>query len=237
MSLTRSTPDLARGDADPEPVHTDRLSTKRVIGAALRLVDDEGLDALTMRRLGKNLGCQAMSLYRYAGNRTALLNGVAELVLAELVIPASNSHNGWQGQLRHIAHSYRQVALNHPHAVPLLVTRPLSTPLGLRPFGTLRPLEQILQLLTDAGFPATVALHIYRIYFSYLQGHILTELQEAVTDVNQHDQLLRRLQLLPLKEFPMLGSLADDLSCYDGAAELDQALDIFFAGLVDSPAG
>jgi len=183
-----------------------------------------------MRRLGKTLGRQAMSLYRYAGNRTALLDGIVELVLDELVPPANDGH-GWQGQLRHTAHNFRHIALDHPHTVPLLVTRPLPTPLGLRPLGTLRPLEQILQLLTDAGFPATVALHIYRIYFSYLQGHILTELQERVTARQAAGNLARLgLQRLAPNEFPLLHSLAAHLASYDGAAELDQAMDLSSPG-------
>ena len=85
-----------------------------------------------------------MSLYRYAENRAALLDGVSELVLNELEIVPDDPD--WQAQLRRIAHCLRELALRHPNVVPLLVTRPLSTPLGLRPLGTLRPLEQILAL-------------------------------------------------------------------------------------------
>jgi AcrR family transcriptional regulator len=122
-----------------------RLSKELVLAKALELVDAEGLDALTMRRLGQELGCDPMSLYRYAENRAALLDGVSELVLNELPIHAEDPD--WKAQLRHIAHNLRLLALRHPNVVPLLVTRPLSTPLGLRPLGTLRPLEQILSLL------------------------------------------------------------------------------------------
>lgn len=61
-----------------------------------------------------------------------------------------------------IAHDLRLLALRHPNVVPLLVTRPLSTPLGLRPLGTIRPLEQILALLIDAGLTPADALHVYR---------------------------------------------------------------------------
>jgi anti-sigma factor RsiW len=61
------------------------------------------------------------------------------------------------------AHAYRRRALRHPHVVPLLVTRPLATPLGRRPLGTLRPLEALLELLIAAGFDPVGALHAYRL--------------------------------------------------------------------------
>ncbi|MGB8386090.1 MAG: TetR family transcriptional regulator, partial [Dermatophilaceae bacterium] len=117
------------------------LSRDRVLQAALQVVDTEGLHALTMRRLGRQLDRDPMTLYRYAANREALLDGVAELVLAHLVIPTDVPD--WARQLRTTAHQFRQLALNHPNVVPLLVTRPLRTPLGLRPLGTIRPLEQM----------------------------------------------------------------------------------------------
>ncbi|MBG0741079.1 TetR/AcrR family transcriptional regulator C-terminal domain-containing protein [Paeniglutamicibacter antarcticus] len=212
------------------PVKKKRLNRELVLSAALVLVDSEGLDALTMRRLGQELGRDPMSLYRYAANRAALLDGVSELVLNELAIFSDDPD--WRAQLRRIAHDLRRLALRHPNVVPLLVTRPLSTPLGLRPLGTLRPLEQILSLLIDAGFTADSALHVYRAYYGYLYGHILNELQEFIVDPDENEALLRLgLHRLPPKDFPRLRALAPVLADYDGAAELDQGLDILLAGL------
>lgn len=208
-----------------------RLSRERVLQAALRLVDAEGVDALTMRRLGQDLDCDPMALYRYAENRAALLDGVAETVLAELVI--SNDDTPWHSRLRRTGHDFRRLALAHPHVVPLIVARPLATPLGLRPWGTLRPLEQILGLLTAAGFAPDQALHIYRAYVGLLHGHVLNELQEVLVDSEATDALLRLgLDRLPPEEFPQLRGLADELLAgYDGAAELDVLLDILLDGL------
>src|SRR6478672_3116043 len=216
--------------APPAAPGKKRLSREIVLSSALALVDAEGLDALTMRRLGQELGRDPMSLYRYAANRAALLDGVSELVLDELAIIPDDPD--WQAQLRRIAHDLRLLALRHPNIVPVLVTRPLSTPLGLRPLGTLRPLEQILSLLIEAGFAPADALHVYRAYYGYLYGHILNELQEFIVDPEENEALLRLgLHRLPPKEFPHIRSLAPVLADYDGMAELDEGITILLAGL------
>ncbi|GGH91155.1 TetR/AcrR family transcriptional regulator C-terminal domain-containing protein [Arthrobacter liuii] len=212
------------------------LNRDVVLSTALELVDTEGLDGLTMRRLGQELERDPMSLYRYAANRAALLDGITELVLNELAIFADDPD--WQAQLRRIAHDLRLLALRHPNVVPLLVTRPLSTPLGLRPLGTLRPLEQILGLLIGAGFSPADALHVYRAYYGFLYGHILNELQEYIVDPEENVALLRLgLHRLPVTEFPTLRALGPVLADYDGDAELDQGLTLLLSGLAAQLAG
>lgn len=223
MASRRSTSD----STVPGKAH---LSRELVLSTALDLVDAEGLDALTMRRLGQELGRDPMSLYRYAANRAALLDGVTEMVLNELAIFPDDPD--WQAQLRRIGHDLRLLALRHPNVVPLLVTRPLSTPLGLRPLGTLRPLEQILALLIEAGFTPANALHVYRAYYGFLYGHLLNELQEYIVDPEENEAILRLgLHRLPAKDFPHLRALGPVLAEYDGAAELDQGLSILLSGL------
>ncbi|MEX5304849.1 TetR/AcrR family transcriptional regulator C-terminal domain-containing protein [Kocuria sp. CPCC 205258] len=206
------------------------MSREVVLTAALALVDAEGLDALSMRRLGTELERDPMGLYRYAKNRADLLDGITELVLDQLVIPTDGAD--WQAQLRATAHDFRDLALEHPHVVPLLVTRPLSTPLGLRPLGTLRPLENILTLLIDAGFAPADALHVYRAYYGFLYGHVLNELQEMIVDPEENEDLLRLgLHRLPARSFPRLRALAPVLADYDGAAELEAGITILLTGL------
>ncbi len=134
--------------------------------------------------------------------------------------------------MRAVAHDFRRLALAHPNVVPLLVTRPLATPLGQRPPGMLRPLEDVVALLRSAGFSAVDALHIYRVLFGYLYGHILTELQEVIERPEETDDVLRLgLHRLTITEFPQVRALASALGCYDGAAELDRGLDLLLIGL------
>jgi AcrR family transcriptional regulator len=207
-----------------------KITRDAVLAAALEIIDRDGADALSMRRLARALGRDPMILYRHAPNKAALLDGVAEIILARLKVDPADPD--WAAQLRNVARDYRQLALAHPHVVPLLVTRPLATPLGLRPLGTLRPLEDVLTLLTRVGFSRLDALHIYRALFGFLHGHVLNELQELIDNPDETDDLLRLgLYRLPIGEFPLIRSLASDLASYDGAVELERGLDILLTGL------
>jgi AcrR family transcriptional regulator len=212
------------------PVRRSVLRREDVLATALRLIDADGVEALSMRRMGRALGRDPMRLYRFAASKEELLDGVVELVLDELQVPAASGN--WEQVLRRTAHGYRKIALAHPHVVPLMVTRPLATPLALRPLGTLRPLEDLLELLVRAGFDERGALHAYRLYLGFLQGHVLNELQERVYDPEETDDLLRLgLHRLPAKDFPRLRSLAAELAAYDGLEELEEGLDVVIGGL------
>ncbi len=201
-----------------------------IFKAALEIVDSEGTDALSMRRLAQRLGCDPTALYRHAASKAALLDGVTELVLGQLTLEPSDAP--WPDRLRDIARQFRRLALVHPHVVPLLVTRPLATPLALRPPGTLRPLEDILELLIGAGFSPSDALYTYRALFGFLHGHVLNELQENADNPEESDDLLRLgLYRLSIKEFPRIRSLASELARYDGLAEFEDGLDGLLAGI------
>src|SRR6476619_7124115 len=207
-----------------------QVSRSVILHAALRLVDRDGSDGLSMRRLSEEVGRDPTVLYRHVPSKAALLDGVAEIVLGQLRVDTADPD--WTGQLRAVAHDFRRLALAHPNVVPLLVTRPLATPLGRRPLGMLRPLEDVLTLLTFAGFSGADALHIYRVLFGYLHGHILDELQEVIERPEETDDVLRLgLHRLPVTQFPQVRALASALATFDGAAELDRGLDLLLFGL------
>ena len=200
-------PPAGRTVQDADAPRDGKITREVVLATALEIIDRDGADGLSMRRLARALDRDPMILYRHAPNKAALLDGVAETVLAQLKVDPADPD--WAGQLRAVARDYRALALAHPHVVPLLVTRPLATPLALRPPGTLRPLEDVLALLTRAGFSGADALHIYRALFGFLHGHVLNELQELVDNPDETDDLLRLgLHRLPIGEFPLLRGLA-----------------------------
>src|ERR1700736_4240064 len=191
MTRPPTGPDAGADDAGPSAAagrNNGQLTRSMILQAALAIVDRDGVDRLSMRRLSDAVGRDPVMLYRHLANKAAVLDGVAEIVLAQLAVNTADPD--WAAQLRTVARAFRQLALAHPNVVPLLVTRPLATPLGQRPPGMLRPLENVLALLTSAGFTGDDALHIYRVLFAYLNGHILNELQEIVERPEENEHLL-----------------------------------------------
>jgi AcrR family transcriptional regulator len=220
-----------RGDRRVATIARDAaVSRSGILRAALAIIDRDGVDGLSMRRLSEEVGRDPTVLYRHVANKAALLDGVTEIVMGQLRVDTSDPD--WAAQLRSVARDFRRLALEHPHVVPLLVTRPLATPLGQRPPGMLRPLEDILTLLTSVGFSGLDALHVYRALLGFLYGHVLTEVQEVVERPEETDDVLRLgLHRLTITEFPQVRALASALGSYDGAAELERGLDQLFIGL------
>jgi AcrR family transcriptional regulator len=207
-----------------------QISRSLILQAALGIIDRDGVQGLSMRRLSEAVGRDPTVLYRHVPNKAAVLDGVAEVMLAQLSVDTADPD--WAAQLRSVAHDFRRLAITHPNVVSLLVTRPLATPLGQRPPGMLRPLEDVLALLIAAGFSGVDALHIYRLLFGFLHGHILNELQELIERPEETDDVLRLgLHRLSITDFPHVRALATALASYDGAAELDRGLDLLLTGL------
>jgi AcrR family transcriptional regulator len=126
------------------------LSRERVLRAALDLVDMEGVEALTMRRLGRELGIEAMSLYGYVRSKQDLIEGVVEQVFRQmpLIVPGPGT---WQDRVRRHAATYRQVLLDHPNAVRLVAGRPVITE------GTAAFVDSALAELTSMGLELELA--------------------------------------------------------------------------------
>ncbi|MFI1917264.1 TetR/AcrR family transcriptional regulator C-terminal domain-containing protein [Nocardia sp. NPDC020380] len=227
----KSTRAVNRRSAPGVVAHGEGPVTRAVVlDAALEIIDRDGVDGLSMRRLAEAVGRDPMVIYRHVPNKAAVLDGVAEIVFAELSVDTTGTD--WAAGLRELARDFRRLALEHPRVVPLLVTRPLATPLGSRPRAVVRPLEDILELLTRAGFSGADALHIYRALFGFLYGHVLNELQEIVERPEETDEVLRLgLYRLPIDEFPRVRELAPVLAAYDGEQELERGLDILLTGL------
>ena len=217
------TPTVSIPRTGPSPADGGGVSRAGILACALTIVDRDGVDGLSMRRLSGLVGRDPAVIYRHVPSKSAVLDGIPEIVFGELSVDVTDPD--WQTQLRSMARAFRRLALEHPNVVPLIVTRPLATPLGRRPAAMLRPLEDVLTLLTSSGFDVVGALHVCRVVFSFLQGHVLTELQEAV---GRRDDVA---EPPPLDEFPHVASLAAELDRYDGAAELERGLDLLLAGL------
>ena len=113
-------------------IEREPLTRGRVAAAALSLIDENGLDALSMRKLGAVLGVEAMSLYNHVDNKDDLLNAVTDLVYAEIFKSYGSPAGDWREKARRLAASYVHAAEAHPESLPLLIDRPGDTPGGLQ---------------------------------------------------------------------------------------------------------
>ena len=138
------------------------LTRERVLKAAVRLADREGLDAVSMRRLGTGLGIEAMSLYTHVRDKDDLLDGMVELVIRE--IPIHRDGAGWKASLRTTIHSARHVILRHPWAPRVIETRNDPGPSGLRYF------DAVMGILREGGFSLEMTHHAIHLFGSRLLG-------------------------------------------------------------------
>jgi TetR/AcrR family tetracycline transcriptional repressor len=154
------------------------LSLDRIVTATLELVDEQGIGAATMRAVSSRLGVRSMSLYRYVQDRDELFDAVVERIVNELADDPEvqlSPVDGWRPYLAGMAHGVRRYARAHPHAFPLVATRPPAAPWVNPPLRSLRWVEAMLTGLVREGFSAEQVLFTYRTFNSFLLGYLLLE--------------------------------------------------------------
>src|SRR6056297_554744 len=203
------------------------LSTERVLREALRLADEEGLDAVSMRRLGRELGAGAMSLYHYVSSKDELLDGMVDLVFAEIEAPSGES--AWRTAMRRRSSSARDVLLRHSGAVALMESR---TNPGL---ANLQHREAVTACLRRAGFSIEMTVHANWLLDSYVYGFVLEEsslpFDTAEELADMADDVY--MPLLPPEQYPYLNEVAGALLAggYDHRAEFVFGLDVILDAL------
>jgi len=203
------------------------LDRRKVLQAAVTLVDHHELRYLTMRRLGKQLGVEAMSLYHYVHSREDLLDGMVELVIDDLYGDPDVylTADDWHEYLRRLAHGVRRIALAHPQLFPLIATRPPAAPWVRPPLRSLRWMESFLETLHQCGFGDPAAVSAYRSFSSFLLGHLLLEVSAQGADIGPIEQAEpddpARTDLTP---YPRLKKLEHELSQDHSAQEFEDAL-------------
>lgn len=143
------------------------LTRDGIAEAALALVDREGLDSLTYRRLAEAIGCEAMSLYHYFPSKAHLIDAVIDRVFAALQVPPSGGD--WLERVREAAWNYRAMALKHPKLYPLIAVHRMNTAVGVR------KLDEIIGLFRQGGFDDATAARLFREFGYYLTGAALDE--------------------------------------------------------------
>lgn len=147
------------------------LSRERIAAAALALGDAEGLDALSMRKVGASLGVEAMSLYNHVGNKDDLLDAVGDLLYGQVLDRFSPDDNlEWQERARHLIHTFHDVAMEHPNVVSIMLDRPIPS------ITKVFFLQQCFELFVSAGYPVKEAALAFNTVASWMTGFVHSEL-------------------------------------------------------------
>lgn len=205
------------------------LTRDKILRAALQLVDDRGLSALTMRSLGAELGVDPMAVYKHLANKEAVLDGLAELLWSEVELP-SNEAVAWKERLRLIGRTLRSLAHSHPNAYPLLFRRCLSEP-------ALHVFDAQLEALRGAGLKPEFAAQGVRALVTYAVGYGMAELSPLLmnqlqgSDVSDVQRVVRVMQSLPEGLSPHLAEVACVVCECDVDGQFDFGLDLIIDGL------
>ena len=205
------------------------LKRERVLRAALVLADSSGIDSLTMRNLGRELGVEAMSVYNHVANKNDILDGIVDLVFSEIELPIEGAE--WKPAMRKRAISAYEALLRHPWATSLMQSRTKPGP------ATLRHHDTVLATLRKAGFTVVMAAHAFSVIDGYVYGFALQQINiplqtpEQVAEVGEG--ILRQLA----GTYPHLAEMITEHAMkagYDYAEEFQFGLDLILDGLEEA---
>lgn len=207
--------------AEPERLP---LSRERVLAAALAIADEQGIEALSMRRLGQALGVEAMSLYKHVKNKEDLLDGLVELVVEEIEPPAIGGD--WKQELRGRSRSAHEAYLRHPWALALIMSRANVGP------AMLRYVDATIGCLRAAGFDWADADHAWNALDAFVYGFTLQQLRFPFEPEEYAEAAEAYLPQLP-PELSHLRGMSEEVIAgrHDGQHRLDFGLELLLEGL------
>ena len=213
--------------ASSQPAPRARLSRERVLRGAIALADSAGLAGLTMRSLADELGVKPMAVYHHVANKDEILDGIVDLVFAEIEVPSTEGE--WRSELRRRGVSARAVLRRHPWATPLMESRLNSGP------ATLRHHDAVIGTLRRGGFSIALSAHAYALLDGHLYG---SALQEAGLPFDSPEVVPEMaaafLAHFPAETYPHLAELTTEhvlTPDYDFGAEFEFGLDLILDGL------
>lgn len=207
------------------------LSQARIVSAALALLDEVGMDELTMRRLAEKLGVKAASLYRHVRDKDELLVLLADEISGE--IPLVRESGPWRRQLAEMARNVRRGLLRHRDAARVLAATP--------PFGPrrLRHVESVLRVLRGSGMSAGDAARAAYHCNNFVTEFVADEIRTTTALVGKphrsrkaaFEAVHKHFKSLPQDQYPTLVELADELSDDDADALFEFGLEVWVRGL------
>ena len=193
------------------------LTRRRVLEAAVELADRHGIESVSMRRLGQELGVEAMSLYTHVRSKEDLLDGMVEVVIGQ--IRTRRAPGGWKPTLRNAILAARRVMLRHPWAPPIIETRVLPGPSGLQHFDT------VMGILRDAGFSIGMTHHALHLLGSRIFGFT----QDLFNDSPDMDEAAAAAAAAQRAAYPRGAEMAVAVSHEGGLGGCDDDVEFGFA--------
>jgi len=203
------------------------LTTERVVDAALRVADEGGIEAVSLRRLARELGVTPMAIYRHVRDKSQLLDLIADRLLEQLELAPADLPT-WQERLRRLASSLLAVLQAHP-AAPLLLSRPFNSPAAVRVS------EALLGILDQAGFDSKEAVRLVQVITGMVLGpaiHRATYGAASLEGPPDEASQQASAEWLSSGQFPYLASAAEELSDWSAGADADQlTIELLVGGL------
>ncbi len=203
------------------------LDRDKVLNKAIKLADSGGLGSLSMRKLAKELGVEAMSLYNHVANKEDMLDGMVDIVFSEIDFPSPGEAD-WKTAMRRRAISVREALGRHPWAVGLMENRNPGP-------ANLRHHNDVMGCLREGGFSFRAAVHAYSVLDAYTYGFALQEQNLPFDDAEGLRAVMdRRRQKIPeMQAYPYLIEIAAklDKDAYDYATEFKVGLELILDGL------
>ncbi|MEU6556372.1 TetR/AcrR family transcriptional regulator C-terminal domain-containing protein [Streptomyces sp. NPDC046915] len=201
------------------PKGAPQLTRQAIVTATLKVIDIDGIDAVSMRSVARILGVDPKSLYNHVAGKDGLLDAVAEEILGSMHLPEPTGD--LRDDLLAIGHAFRESALAHPQAAPLVLTRQLASLEGLA------PVEAVLTVLRAAGCPPRDAVPILRTLVATLIGTLLREVHAGPTyGITDVAGIAQRRTTLEQSGLPRVAEAAADLARFDSDAEYQFTLNL-----------
>lgn len=203
------------------------LTRERVLQAAISLADQGGLESLSMRKLGQELGVEAMAVYYHFANKDEVLDGIVDLVFSEVELPDPGAD--WKTAMRRRAISLRDALARHRWAIGMMESRVNPGP------ATLRHHDAVIGSLLAGSFDMAMAAHAYSLLDSYIYGFALTKMNLPFDDTSDiADMAQTMLEPFPVDEYPNLVAFITEHAMrpgYDYADEFEYGLDLILDAL------
>jgi TetR/AcrR family transcriptional regulator, tetracycline repressor protein len=216
----------------------DRLTRERIVEAALHIMDEEGLDAVSMRRVAREVGVEAMSLYHHVRDKEDLLDGVCALVMCDFRYP--DEDRPWIEVARDGAREWRRVLREHPNVIALWAERQRP----MTELEALMPMEFALRVITRAGMDPREGVLVFNVIGGYIMGVVMMEVGAMFSagtarggktvDLGAVHAKLPEEELapfLPAEQLPCLVAAMPHLAECDPDEQFDYGLDLLLAGI------